>query len=257
MNPFASPSMAEGYAKRRPALHAHIVERARTTLGMTTLGDVALDIGCGSGLSTKPLQGLARLAAGIEPVWEMTHCARFVAPDAWFVNGRGEQMPFGDASVDFITAAGSLNFARPEEVLREAWRVLKPDGVLVAYDFAQGREFNEGGELGLWFDAFLRRYPRPPSEAIALDPAKLEAMGEGYAAAGHEEFALALPYTWSGYADYIMTETNVAAAVRAGHAEASIRQWLDETLPRVFGRGPRNVVFPGYWVALKKSPPLT
>ncbi|MBK7928630.1 MAG: class I SAM-dependent methyltransferase [Bryobacterales bacterium] len=159
-NPFASAAMAEGYATRRPALHGRIVESAWRALGWTELAELVVDIGSGSGLSTKPLIGRARVAVGMEPVWEMTRCARVVAPGAWFVNGQGERMPFGDASVDAMTAAGSLNFAEPERVLREAWRALKAGGVLVAYDFAQGRSFAEGGELGQWFEEFVRRYPR-------------------------------------------------------------------------------------------------
>lgn len=251
-NPFASAAMAEGYATRRPALHGRIVESAWRALGRTELGELVVDIGSGSGLSTKPLIVRARVTVGIEPVWEMTRCARVVAPGAWFVNGQGERMPFGDGTVDAMTAAGSLNFAQPERVMREAWRALRAGGVLVAYDFAQGRSFAEGGELAEWFAEFVRRYPREASEAIALDPATISALGEGFEDAGRLEFTWSAPYDWAAYAGYMMTETNVAAAVRRGERESAIEEWLNATLPAVFGRRQRNVVFSGYWVALRK-----
>ncbi|MBN8732203.1 MAG: class I SAM-dependent methyltransferase [Acidobacteria bacterium] len=254
-NPFASAAMAEGYATRRPALHGRIVGSALGKLGMESLGDVVVDIGSGSGLSTKPLIARARVALGIEPVWEMARCARVVAPGAWFINGQGERMPLGDGTVDAMTAAGSLNFADPVGVLREARRCLKAGGVLVAYDFAQGRTFaekREGSELGGWFAEFVRRYPREASEAIALDPATIRAMAEGFEVAGRMEFAWSVPYHWAAYAGYMMTETNVAAAVRRGERGSEIEEWLNATLPDVFAGRQRDVLFPGYWVALRK-----
>ena len=251
MNPFATAAMAEGYARNRPALHERIVARAVAALGLESFGDLAVDVGCGSGLSTRALMGRARRVVGIEPVFEMTTCARAVAPGAHFVQGRGEAMPFGAGTVDVITAAGSLNYARPEEVLRETGRVLAEAGLLLVYDFAQGRTFADSGALGEWYAEFLARYPKPLSEAIPLDAGKVETMAAGLARVGAEEFRIALPYEWAAYAGYMMTETNVAAAMRRGEAESAICEWMAGTLPEVFGGAARDVVFPGYWVALR------
>jgi SAM-dependent methyltransferase len=252
VNPFATAAMAQGYASNRPALHDRIIDSVCRQLALDHLGDIALDIGCGSGLSTQPLVGRSRLAVGIEPVWEMARCACAVAPGAVFVRGQGERMPFADASVDTMTAAGSLNFANPAGVLLEAHRALKPSGVLIVYDFSQGRSFHSGKELSAWFDEFVHRYPRQPSEAIPLDPNKLARMAEGFRVAGSLEFSFTVSYDWSAYLAYMMTEVNIAAAIRRGEPEADIRAWLSATLPTVFGGGRRDVVFPGYWVALLK-----
>ncbi|MBI4876759.1 MAG: SAM-dependent methyltransferase, partial [Acidobacteria bacterium] len=50
LNPFATPAMAAGYARSR-------LEIARPL-------DRALDVGCGAGLSTRPLLSIARHCIG-------------------------------------------------------------------------------------------------------------------------------------------------------------------------------------------------
>ena len=75
-SPFATKEMAEGYAKARPPLHAHILGRAAELLELRSRIPSALDIGCGSGVSTRPLTGLAAEVIGSEPSDMMTARAR-------------------------------------------------------------------------------------------------------------------------------------------------------------------------------------
>ena len=81
-NPFATANMAEGYAKSRPAVHAHILARAYHLLQLNGLYSTALDVGCGAGISTKPLLPLARHCIGIEPAESMLQWATQTAPGA-------------------------------------------------------------------------------------------------------------------------------------------------------------------------------
>ena len=66
-NVFDTPAMAAGYAKSRPEVHPHIIERARKHLPVPLPVAHALDVGCGAGLSTRALQTIARHALGIDP----------------------------------------------------------------------------------------------------------------------------------------------------------------------------------------------
>lgn len=128
-----------------------------------------------------------------------------------------EALPFVGRCFALVTAAGSLNYCNVRAVLEEAARVLEPGGQLVIYDFSVGRRFRDGASLAVWFEKFLSRYPRPEDGAVALDPRRLTDLCSGLlgpAAAG--EFTLEVPYEAGSYADYLMTETNVAAAVQAG-----------------------------------------
>jgi SAM-dependent methyltransferase len=243
--------MAQGYARARPPLHARIVDRARELLGLRAAVHAALDLGCGSGLSTLPLLRAAARVVGVDPVQEMVTCARSIAPGARFAAARGEALPFRSGSVDFVTAAGSLNYGDPPVVLREAARVLAPGGAVCVYDFGQGRKFRDGPALESWFAEFVRRFPAPASEAIALDPEILVGMAGDLDVTAAERFELGAPFALAAYRDYLMTETNIAAAIRRGEVETEIRDWLERSLATVFGGASREVMFAGYIVCLR------
>lgn len=245
-NPFDTPAMAAGYATDRPPVHARIVERMRDDLGERGRALLALDVGCGAGLSTRPLELVARRRVGVEPAEAMLQAARTVDPEGIFVVGTAEHLPVASATVDLVTAAGSLNFTRLPEALREIQRVLTPGGVLVAYDFVSARSFDVGEALDQWYAGFVGRYPKPPSEAIPLDPERLAAAAPSFRLIAQTSLRLPVTMTVDGYERYMLTETNVAAAVRRGTTLDAVRTWCRATLPDVFGRRDRDVLFTGY-----------
>ncbi len=233
-SPFATKEMAEGYAKARPPLHAHILGRAAQLLEFRSRIPSALDIGCGSGVSTRPLTGLAVQVIGIEPSHMMTARAREAVPSARFITGQAEALPLRPRSIDLITAAGSLNYTLLTEALDEIARVLKANGVLCVYDFSQGRRFRSSPLLKSWFDDFERRYPMPVREALGLSPDILASASPNFSSLVAEQLELALPMTAEQYAAYMMTETNIAAAIRLGTERAQILDWLRNSLALVF-----------------------
>lgn len=243
---FASPEMAAGYARSRPAVHPHVIDLARARLGLTTPVGLALDVGCGAGLSTAPLAGLATLAIGIEPVETMVRGTPLAADGVRFAAGRAEAFPVRSGTVDLITAAGSLNYVDLDRFFAEAVRVLAPGGALVVYDFSAGRTFRGSGELDLWFTEFLERYPRAVGAARPLDPETLARVARDFRLVGSERFVIELDHTTDRYCRYVMTETNVANAIRNGEPFDAISSWCTASLADVFGPGPRTVCFPGY-----------
>jgi SAM-dependent methyltransferase len=245
-NPFATDAMAAGYAADRPPIHARIIEHMRDDLSALTPVGFAVDVGCGAGLSTRPLERLARRRVGVEPVAAMLRAARGGDPDASFFVGAAEHLPVASASADLVTAAGSLNFTRLPDALREIHRVLRPTGVLAAYDFATAHSSADGAALDAWYADFVTRYPKPPSEAIPLDPDRLAAASPSFRLVARTSLRLPLAMTADAYVRYMLTETNVAAAVRGGTPLDDIRTWCRATLPDVFGGRARDVVFTGY-----------
>jgi SAM-dependent methyltransferase len=205
-----------------------------------------LDIGCGAGLSTQPLGRLADLTFGVDVAETMLGWAASVAPDAHFAVGRAEALPVRSGSIGLITAAGSLNYADLDRFFPEAARVLEPGGVVVVYDFSPGRRFPDSSGLDEWFAAFMERYPPPPGEGRELSPRRLAEWSTLFRLKSEEDFEVALPLTPAFYLDYVLTETNVAYAVRKGAALEEIRGWCAETLGPVFGRRSREVLFRGY-----------
>lgn len=168
------------------------------------------------------------------------------APDSCFAVGRAEELPVRDGAADLMTAAGSLNYADLGRFFPEARRVLRAAGALIVYDFSQGKRMAGSPALEEWFEAFMTKYPAPPFSGRPLTPDLLAPLAAGFRPAGSEWYEESLTLDASFYVGYAMTETNVAAAVRAGVDEESIRDWCGRTLAPVFGGVPREVVFTGY-----------
>lgn len=249
--PFSDATIAAGYAAARPPVHPRVMALSRAWLGGRRLR-CAADLGCGAGLSTRPLLELAPRVVGFDPSESMVRVARTICPTARFVAAGGEAMPMPVRSVDLMTAAGSLNYTRDlDAVWPEAARVLARHGVLAVYDFAPGRRLADGPSLDDWFVAFTARYPYPQSQAIPLSPDILAGRARGFEVVRAETFALPLPLSQAFYVAYMLTETNVQAAVAGGADRDAIRQWCDSTLTPVFGGGTRDVVFTGYLAHLQ------
>jgi SAM-dependent methyltransferase len=245
-NIFENSGMAAGYATSRPPVHPRIVDRIARTLHLAERVECALDVGCGAGLSTRPLHKIANRCVGIEPVEAMLKFAADVAPRAGFAVGRAEALPVRSHTVDLITAAGSLNYADLRCFFPEAARVLRPNGSLIVYDFSQGKTLRDSPDLDSWHTGFRRRYPQPASHARELSPEILASLDSGFKLTGHELFEIGIVLSPAFYLDYTLTETNVANAVRSGIPQQEIRDWCAETLSPVFRGESKEVLFRGY-----------
>jgi SAM-dependent methyltransferase len=233
--------MAAGYAQFRPPVHRKILERA---LAPRPTARRALDMGCGAGLSTQALASFADAVFGMEPV------AAMLPNQSNFFAGTAEAIPIAGASIDLITAAGSLNYADLNLFFPEASRILRDDGLLVVYDFEPGRSFRSSRTLDDWFRAFIERYPWPPHEARELNPEILRELAAGFRLQSNERFEIAIALDREFYLEYMMTETNVAFAQRRGIARQEIRSWCARTLDEFWQEGAREILFRGYFACL-------
>ncbi|MDL5049784.1 methyltransferase domain-containing protein [Oscillatoria amoena NRMC-F 0135] len=241
-NPFATSAMAQGYATARPSVHPQILR-----LAMETKVERVLDIGCGAGISTAALAPYAGHAIGLEPAVPMLAWHRTVAPQADFVGGQAERLPFPDQSFELLTAAGSLNYARDlGSFFLEAKRVLKSEGQILVYDFSPGR----APFLESWYSEFHRRYPPPASGAAYLDPQILKGIHPAFSVPKSQAIAVELPLTADFFLNYMLTETNVAAAVARHTPLQQIRTWCEETLLPLWGSPTENISFRGYYAFL-------
>jgi SAM-dependent methyltransferase len=245
---FGTEKMAVGYATSRPPVHPRVMEEARRSLRWSRCVSRALDVGCGAGLSTRALTGMAKECMGIEPAEEMLKWSAMVAPDAHFAAATAESMPVRDCSMDLMTAAGSLNYANLDLFFAEAARVLKPEGVLIVYDFEPGRSLRHTRDLDEWFQAFLQKYPHPLYEGRILNPEILAQYNSGFRTRSAQRFEIEIQLTPQFYVDYMLTETNVAAV-----PPEEVRAWCEETLAPIWKGGAQEVLFRGYFVCLSQS----
>jgi SAM-dependent methyltransferase len=103
-------------------------------------GDVAVDLGCGTGQLTLPLARRLRAVAGIDPEPAMLGEARAAARDAGLSNvtwllGADADVPalgtlLGNSAVAVVTVGQALHWMRPPELFASAMELVRPGGGL-------------------------------------------------------------------------------------------------------------------------------
>lgn len=94
-----------------------------------------VDLGSGSGLSSRWASGWAASVVGIEPNADMRAAAEArPAPGVTFEDALAQATGLPDRSADVVVAVQALHWMEPEPTLAEAARILRPGGVLAAID---------------------------------------------------------------------------------------------------------------------------
>lgn len=130
--------------------------RAIARLLGPTRADHVLDLGCGNGLFTIALSGIARSVLGVEPVAELReHATRNCAPlsNVSIARGDATSIPTPDGSCDRVLVFGVLQLipaADVEYVFAEVRRVLTPNGRVLFGSLLDAGERDKflGGYLG-------------------------------------------------------------------------------------------------------------
>jgi SAM-dependent methyltransferase len=145
---------------RRPRDWSELAEPSNEPLFVTVLDRLGiggsagtpfrlLDIGCGSGYAARMAAALGATVTGIDITPELIEIAQERLPEADFVTGGMDALPFDEGTFDAAVAFNAFQFADdPAQAAREASRIVKPRGLVAATTFAEP-ERNESTALHL------------------------------------------------------------------------------------------------------------
>jgi SAM-dependent methyltransferase len=127
---------ADHYDASRPRPPAVLLAALERYAGGPPLRRV-VDLGSGTGLSTRAWADRVDEVVGVEPNVAMREAAERRTPqkNVRYVEAFADDTGLEEGSADLVTCAQSFHWMEPEPTLAEAARLLRPGGVFAAYDY--------------------------------------------------------------------------------------------------------------------------
>jgi ubiquinone/menaquinone biosynthesis C-methylase UbiE len=232
-NYFGRKTAAERYAKGRPHFHRFVIERIKEFLALEKPFNLALDAGCGTGLSSRALKNISEKVVGIDVSAEMLRQAP-KTPGIEYVLASAENFPFGAGRFDLITISQAIHWIDKQKFFAEADRVLKRGALVIAYDNYFQAQMRGNPAFNDWYQTeFLKNYPVPPRGARSFDES----------GANRQDFVLlhedfnenTIEFSAAELVDYLVTITNVIALVENGaQSIEEVYEWLAKSVAPFF-----------------------
>lgn len=178
-----------------------------------------LDIGCGNGEKTYYISRHVQCAMGIDPDENQINAAklRFAGRNLDFQVGCGESLKFPAASFSSVFLNESLHHIPVEKqsaAIREAWRVLKPEGRLLITE-----PINDSGS----FEAILKFYHDEREPRVHAQKAIESTIDKEFELASKEE--ILIEYACENFDD--LYRTNIKTKSYANWNESDKRKIQD------------------------------
>ena len=254
MSFFVFKRVAEGYSKYRPYFHPLIMKKIRECTGLEGKFENALDVGCGTGLSTIALQEIAEHVTGTDNSHEMITVAQVKNEEKIpYFHAPAEHLPFKDQSFDILTICGAINWIDRSQFLPEAKRVLKEKGWVIIYDNYITEDMHDNTAYTRWYqEQYLSRYPKPPRDESPLTMSEFDS--HGFHVINDEPYTNDIVFSLDEYIDFIMTQSNVIVAVDTGKEDApGVKMWMRTTLGPLIPEKKGTFIFRGYiWYLQRK-----
>jgi ubiquinone/menaquinone biosynthesis C-methylase UbiE len=127
---------ADHYDKFRPQPPAALADLL-CHLAQTPRPALVVDLGSGTGLSTRYWADKAEQVIGVEPTFDMREQARVrtEAGNVTYREGFSHQTGLPDRCAQFVTCSQALHWMEPQSTFEEARRILGPGGVFAAFDY--------------------------------------------------------------------------------------------------------------------------
>jgi len=235
MNYFSSQLAAEKYAAGRPDFHANTINYVKDFLKLENKLDKALDIACGTGLSTKALLPIAKEVYGTDLSAEMVNAAHKKDKINYAI-ARAEQQPFADGTFDLITVSSGVHWFNIDSFLVEANRLLKNEGWLVIYENFFSGDMEEREDFKTWVNEvyYKQSFPSPPrNKNYDWSPENVYALG--FTIQIPQNFKNAVDFNKQQLINYFLSQSNISAAVESDKTTYDeVEEWLDNELSQFF-----------------------
>jgi len=252
-NPFGAHRVGELYRRGRPYHHPRSLARVRGVVaaaGAEIAVERALDIACGTGMSTIALADFAAAVVGVDISHEMMRVA-LPADNVSYLLGRAEQLAFADGAFDAVTCSSGVHWFDQQRFYAELHRIVRPGGWVGLYDhYFMGMP--DVAAFEPWTHELFARYPLPPRNPQVGDPRS--ETPAGFELLGAEFFEDPIKMTREEFADYQITISSCVAAAQRGTPLADIHAWLMESTAALFANSTRVVQFLGSITCLRRLP---
>jgi ubiquinone/menaquinone biosynthesis C-methylase UbiE len=249
VNYFNSKTAAERYARGRPDFHSNTIRHVKDYIQIDDKLDKALDIACGTGLSTKALLEIAANVYGTDTSKEMLNFALEFDTINYSI-ASAEQQPFADNYFDLITVSSGVHWFDIDKFLKEANRVLKSKSWLVLYENYFIAEMLGHENFTDWFrDVYLKKYPSPPRyDAYSWTNENL--ISKNFTFVAEERFKNSIVFNKGQLVLYFTTQSNIISAVEKNETTyEQVENWLDQELTSFFDNdGTTQTINYGNWI---------
>ncbi len=248
MNYFELQSAAERYAKGRPDFHENTISRIAAYLNITEKYPLALDVACGTGLSTKALLKIADQVYGTDSADEMLRNAN-PHVNIKYLKASAENLPFENDHFQLITVSSGVHWFNIDKFLSEAQRVLKTNAHLVLYDNFFISEMVNVDAFSNWFpDSYLKKFPSPKRNEI-YNWTNEHTRHLGFEMLEEDEFKNPVCFNIDQLILYFTTQSNITAQIETGQTTyLEVEAWLRNELQPFFQTSDQQTINFGNWI---------
>lgn len=247
MNYFDTKHVAKRYENGRPYFHKNTIEKIKNHLGLTKKLDKALDIACGTGLSSKALLELAEYVYGTDISEEMlNHSCKNERIE--YKKATAERQPFESNYFDIATVSSGVHWFDIDNFLIETNRILKHKSWLILYENHFISEMQGVSEFSLWFpEVYCKKFPSPPRHNnYAWTNENLES--KKFRFDFEDKFKNEIEFTKDELILYFTTQSNITSQVENNFTTyKEVENWLDKELKQFFTDKTRKIYY-GNWI---------
>ncbi|MFN8283322.1 MAG: class I SAM-dependent methyltransferase [Chitinophagales bacterium] len=248
MNYFEPKNTAKRYAVGRPKFHSVTIDRIKTHLNLKEKLDKALDIACGTGLSTDALLSIAKNVFGTDASAEMLNNA-ISKDNIHYSLSFAENQPFSENEFELITVCSGIHWFNIDDFLKEANRLLKINSHLVIYDNFFNSEMVENQSFNEWFpNNYLNKFPTPKRNN-SFDWSNSNLNKFGFKLIKDDHFKNEITFNKKELILYFTTQSNISDAIQRGESYVDIESWLNAELSPFFENNDVKKTFKfGNWI---------